>query len=245
MINYYTFILIEEVILWLIAFKQYRTIINVDTTILFCHQKKSITDTYREFCILIPIHIVLCHFRLFFCLMERQSVNVFLFRAVWYVLLILFFSLMVPILIYMATEIKHISPYDSIGEKIQSDKKANIFYIKEFFLGIIVLINCVVQSLYGSMIVGWLIIIYIIFLFYFGMADVLQDTNYNSPDYEYLYKNKKMYEKYFIPQLFQFCINKEYRCQHVEIANENIKNIKNGMRVLGKIIFKTICNKLE
>ncbi len=66
MINYYTFILIEEVILWLIAFKQYRTIINVDTTILFCHQKKSITDTYREFCILIPIHIVLVVLDYFF-----------------------------------------------------------------------------------------------------------------------------------------------------------------------------------
>lgn len=89
--------------------------------------------------------------------------------------------------------------YDSIGEKLQNDKKANIFYIKEFLLGIIILIHCIVQAVYGNMVIGLFIIIYTIFLFYFGMADVLQDDNYNSPDYGYLYKDKKMYENILFP----------------------------------------------
>ena len=245
MINYYTFILLEEVILWLIALNQYHNIVHSNTTILFGHQKKSITDTYSVFCIWIPIHIVFCFFRLFFFLIERKSINLFTLRVIWYVLLILFLLFIIPILIYMTTEIKHISPYDSIGEKLQNDKKANIFYIKEFLLGIIILIHCIVQAVYGNMVIGLFIIIYTIFLFYFGMADVLQDDNYNSPDYGYLYKDKKMYEKYFIPQLVQFCLNKEYRYQHVKIANENIDNIKNGMWVLIKIISRTICKKLK
>lgn len=39
MINYYTFILLEEVILWLIALNQYHNIVHSNTTILFGHQK--------------------------------------------------------------------------------------------------------------------------------------------------------------------------------------------------------------
>ena len=90
MINYYTFILLEEVILWLIALNQYHNIVHSNTTILFGHQKKSITDTYSVFCIWIPIHIVFCFFRLFFFLIERKSINLFTLRVIWFINLISF-----------------------------------------------------------------------------------------------------------------------------------------------------------
>ena len=92
----------------------------------------------------------------------------------------------IAIALYFITEVKHLSPEDGIGERIHSEeyeqkKEAKFYFLKEVLVGSVMLISIFITSLHTNAFICITSIFVTAFLFYYGMADVLQRDNYNSP----------------------------------------------------------------
>lgn len=238
-------ILIQVAIL-IFSFIQFMRIKKVKEIKLHCHGKKSFQDIYGMNARYLCFHIIFVYFAVWIKFASQDPKTMF-FVMGWYwviatrIFVIIMSTIIVAISLYMTTEIKHFSPYDGIGMQLRNldsdeDKKsAYRFYLNEAIIGLLVDITLLIQNFYINAIVGVAVLVIGIFLYYFGMADVLQHDNYNSLDYKERYKKMKWSDKFFITNIISYYKDKKYHDKAVNILHENTSNIKKGFYYIFKI----------
>lgn len=237
---------VMQIILALFSLVKFLRLKKIKDTKLYYHGKKSFQDIYRMNATYLWPNIFVIYFAAIvsdIC----NSPDIILTVMDWYwiisvwIVVTLMVTIMVAISLYMTTEIKHLSSHDGIGQQIATieDKKtrnaARRFYISEVVVGFFVDITLLIQTFYIHIIVGVEFIIIAIFLYYFGMADVLQHEDYNSPEYKAKYKKMKWLDKFFITNIICFYRNEEYHDKAINVLHDNTSNIKKGIKSIFKI----------
>lgn len=207
---------------------------------LYFHATKSFKDIYsmNKRYLMYNFIILLCGAVLKFVLEPWMDNSHFIVLAcLWCLAVTAVVVLVVPVSIYMATEIKHLSPEDDIGRQIllsddvKMKKDAHTFYLREAIMGILTTVTIYMEVFYISPIIGSIIVVVGFFLFFFGMADLLQTEDYNSPeDNRHDMKMEINSLRTIHRNIVNFYKNKEFHDKSVAVLRENISNIKKGIK---------------
>ena len=231
---------IVQIILAVFSLIQFIKIKKISGNILYCHEKKSFQDIYKTNAIWWWFNILCLYIAILFDYASKMP-DVILSISDWVIvigtkIIVIAMSITtVAISLYMATEIKHLSPNDGIGKQIsnlESDsykRKACRFYLTEAIVGLLFDFTLLIQTFYLHIIVGIAVLFLNIFFYYFGMADILQHENYNSLEYKAKYKKMKCIDKWFISNFINFFTNKDYHKKSASVLHENTSNIKEGV----------------
>ena len=230
--------IIIQIFILVICIKEYLKLKKIKDKNLYYHQKQSFDDAYRGNALFLLCNIIYTYFtsNILF-----DSYGLIMGIMVWILgpvieIAVTFVSL------YMATEIKHLSPNDGIGRQLldfknkKVKKSADRFYLEEVIVGMLSCITLLIQSACIHPINSIIIIFVGIFLYYFGMADILQHENYNSPEYVARYKKMKWQERFYITNIVKYYNDKEYHDRALSVFRENNDNIKIGFKNTIKII---------
>ncbi len=240
--NVFAITVVIQFFLAILCFIRFLKIYKQKETILYCHERKSFLDTYGGVakCTIFSI-IIVCAALLVKMMCENQLVvlkSYEVFVIVWLGIVVTMVLILVMALsLYMVTEIKHLSFDDAIGKKIRNlesneKKKAYMFYKEEFFIGLSMIVTLQIQAFYLHLVIGGVLFLTTIFLYCFGMADVLQHDNYNAAEYKTDYKRKSLLERMYIKNVIRFSRDTDYRRTAIKVLKDNTKNIKKGAQFL-------------
>lgn len=216
--------LLLQLLIGIIITIEYQKIRNIpQDSLLYGHGVKSLQDTYK-----VMIKLIFMNEAVIILLALLFNLLYFIFS---FFVMLIWLPMYISFSLYMITEVKHLSPNDGVNKKIRNEDiiDAKQFYAKEFFLGLLLTILMILQAFLFSYIIGAVSIVICIFLYVFGMADVLQYSNYNSPNFKDDYKQKDFWDKLFIRNIINFFVKKDYHQQSMNALIDNTKNIKLGM----------------
>lgn len=234
---------IIQIILALVSLIKYKKLKKIKSINLYCHGRKSFEDIYIMSASYLWFNILFVYGAVLIKWGSRVS-NIILKIENWctiiisFVIAVLILSMTVAISVYMTTELKHFSPDDKVGEDIlsienkQLQKKAYRFYFEEVIIGALLDITVLIQSFYIHPVIGIAVIGVGFFLYYFGMADLLQYDNYNSPGFRDEFRKLKLSDKFFIKNILNYFVDKECHNKANDNIRENTSNIKKGLKYL-------------
>lgn len=228
-----------QILLMMFSYVQFCRIKKHKEKVLFYHETKSFIDTYSSIVRCTFLNIILVCIASFIKKFCRQEKIAFVSADIYAItsgaiVVFLVLILTMAFALYMTTEIKHLSSDDAIGEKlqkleIQEQKKAYRFYVTEVIVGLTLELTLVIQAFCLHVIIGIVFVFGTIFLYFFGMADVLQHDSYNAEGYKVEYKKKPFLDRMYITNIIGFYLDKEYQKKSLNILQENTKNIKKGI----------------
>lgn len=222
------------IICWINYFK----VKKIEKQILYYHEKKSFQDIYKMggmWGILTAV-INWCIGLIFYICKEVYKEIVFVIIEKAFIIAIS--GMMMAIIVYMITEIKHLSPEDTIGRKIinsnnkELEEKACRFYKSEFGIGMCMGIILLIQLAYVDKLALIIVLVIAVSVYFLGMADMLQYEGYNTLEFAKNYKKKTMLEKIFIPNISKCLQSEEYRKNRKQILFENRCNIRKSLKYI-------------
>lgn len=207
--------------------------------IMYHHEVKSYLDTYKWLSICTGTNFVCwCIILLLVSinnsftgdLTAKMEILYTLFACRIIYLLIMTYS--IAFSMYLVTEIKHLSPEDGIGKQNYKDKsiEAWTFFKSGAWIGITILFVSIYQAFRAHIIIGIISIVMFVFLYVFGMGDVLQHDGYNSPEYHTWYKKQNILEQFYVPNIIRFFSNRDYRTKSLNVLSQNTQNILRGFK---------------
>jgi len=225
-------IFILEIIFIFILLIKYYKLKKVKADKLYCHEKKSMMDTFKMCSIWLFWYVLVI---LFNFIIESVIKNTYLVTT----FNIVSFLIVVPVCalaVYLITEIKHISSDDGIWKKIQSINNNNIcnnakkYYKSEFYIGLFLDITLLIHLFFVDKVYGIAYILMNLFFYYFGMADVLQHDGYNSSEYKNKLKKMKLRDKCLVSNLYRYIFDSDYHNKKRNVLKENTINIIKGIK---------------
>lgn len=234
--NIISYTSLVQIIMSIIGIVQVRNLEKNPNEVLFCHEKKSHSDSYKTVQFSAVGIIIVIGTEVINQFNEWTDISTIIkmsITLVVYILVAIIILFLTAFYVYMITEVKHLSLEDEIGKKIQKleaveRRNAYLFFKTEVVFGVILLFNLLVQMFCLNFIYGIMLICAGGFVFYFGMADVLQHPNYNSEEYKKEFRKKTFTDKYFINNIMRFFCDEVYRAKSKNVLQTNIKNIRQG-----------------
>jgi hypothetical protein len=206
---------------------------------LYWHPIKSFIDTYNLSLIACIFIMVICPLYIKFTMFYKNDMLMTKEEYfIWTVLFVLIDIIPGFVFSYSFSEIKHLSPQDDIGQKIQKSKdkdkqkKAMKYYKVTSITGILGLIATTLQLLSISVILTLVSLFLYTLVFILGMGDVLQHSNYNDVNYNESRKKMNILDKYYFTEIIQlFKTKKKFKIFYNRLR-DNLLNIAIGCKYL-------------
>lgn len=132
-------------------------------------------------------------------------------------------------IVYVFTEVKHISPYDGIGRMNIGNFEANTFFRYMVIHAGILIVLIEILLIYINIVFSIMINIINIIIVILGLCDLLQNDNYYKDNYPQERETLPFREKWYINNIYRYFKDIGYRREHSMVLRENLKNIGYGM----------------